>query len=461
MGFFESLGNLRADVYMPLAERQLQSKYAMEARQIEDALKQAMAMRQQQGKEGFNDSDKLKYYQLLQRANINPAQLAQADKYRAEAEQAALTTRTLEESIGQIDNPYAKANIANKLDVSPVRMSVQTAYNRFDSNNWLAGVTPKGQAETMSALQDVKKKNIELEVLQNVVEDPSMPFSKKLDYLSGKEISDAERIEVKGKDGNKVYASRYWTPSGYKVKKDTDTEGSYVSIPVDNKNYATQQNIQDLVNAGYDRAEATRIVLGKDRSNQAIYADISTANKLGKFNNNIPITDDFELTAANIKGYRQERPGWKLPTGLKASLKNLDLTDDQEKELVTMIDNVNNIVDLVRPDNQIQADTEDEILQLPPPSPTVTNQALLPEVASQSIQQLKPLTQEVMNAAYQAFSAGAQPTEIRQRLTDSGFDMSPETVSRMAIDAVNQGAEPQKVAERFKAMGYDLKALGL
>ncbi len=469
MGFFESLGNIRADLQMPLAERQLRSRYQLENQQIEDALNQAVALRQQQqqGEEGqtFSESDKLKYHQLLQRANINPAAIAQADKYRAEAEQGALRTRALEQSFDQIDNPYARANIANKLDVSPNRMVGQNVYNRFDTDNWLVGTTAKGQAETQSAFQDVHQKNIELEVLQDVLDDPNMPFSKKLDYLSGKEISENERVAMTDpKTGEKVYGTRYWTPSGTKIKKDTDSEGGYVSIPVEDSEYAQQRNIADLRKAGYEEGEATRIILGKDKSNAAIYADISTANKSGKFNNSIPITDDFELTAANINGYMQERPGFRLPGGLKKTLKHLDLTEDQQKELLGMIDNVNGIADLVSSNDQIQADAiEEETTELPISAITANAQPELPELPqTQPIQQQpQPLTPEIMNSAYQAFVDGASPADIRQRLEDNGFDMSPETIGVMAIDAINQGADPQQVSERFKAMGYDLGALGL
>lgn len=459
MSFFESLGNIRADLQMPLVQRQLRSRYDLENQQIEEALNQAMTLKQQQGEEGFTGADKLRYNQLLQRAGINPAQLAQADKYRSEAEQAALRTRGLQESLDQIDNPYAVANIANKLDVSPVRMSGQTAYNRFDTENWEAGTTARGQAEAISAFQDVHEKNIELEVLQDVLKDETMPFSKKLDYLSGKEISDSERIEVVDSSGEKVYATRYWTPSGYKIKKDTDSEGSYVSIPADQTTYAKQRDIEDLVSAGYDKEEATRLVLAKDRSSIAIYDEISKALQTGT-QYSPPVSDPFQLQVESIKTYANRRPGQRLPRGLEQTLKLHNFTEEQEKELQELINNVNNIADLVSGNDQIQADgIEDEIIN--PPQPTITAPATPEPLQTQPTQQLKPLTQEVMDAAYQAFLQEVPPEAIRKRLENSNFDMSPETVSVMAIDAINQGADPQQVAERFKAMGYDLKALGL
>lgn len=470
MGFFESLGNIRADLQMPLVQRQLRSRYDLENQQIEDALNQAMTLKQQQGEEGISGADKLKYHQLLQRAGVNPAAIAQADKYRAEAEQAALRTRGLEESIGQIDNPYAVANIANKLDVSPVRMSGQTAYNRFDAENWHTGTTPRGQAEEASAFQNVHEKNIELEVLQDVLKDETMPFSKKLDYLSGKEISDSERIEVVDSNGDKVYGTRYWTPSGYKIKKDTDSEGSYVSIPADQTTYAQQRNIQDLVDANYDQEEATRIVLGKDRSNLAIYDGIRSDLRKGS-GMLAPIIDPFELQVATIEEYAFSRPGQRLPRALEQSFKIHNFTEEQTEELNKLIQNVNGIADMVSGNDQIQADAiEDEINNPPPeptgnepplPVPTVTASNLPDPLQTQPTQQLKPLTPEVMDAAYQAFLQDVPPEAIRKRLEDSGFDLSPETVGVMAIDAINQDADPQQVAERFKAMGYDLKALGL
>ena len=463
MGFFESLGNIRADLQMPLVQRQLRSRYELENQQIEEALNQAMTLKQQQGGEGFTGADKLKYNQLLQRAGINPAAMAQADRYRAQAEQEALLTRSLQESLEQIDNPYAVANIANKLDVSPNRMVGQNVYNRFDTENWLTGTTAKGQAETMSAFQDVHEKNIELEVLQDVLKDEYMPFSKKLDYLSGKEVSESERIEVIDKDGNNVYATRYWTPSGYKIKKDTDAEGSYVSIPADQTTYAKQRDIEDLVSAGYDREEATRLVLAKDRSSIAIYDEISKSLQTGT-QYDPPVSDPFQLQVESIKNYASRRPGQRLPRGLEQTLKLHNFNEEQEKELQELINNVNNIADLVSGNDQIQADAiEDEIAELP--APTIAANALpdIPEQPAQTqpAQQPQPLTPEIMNAAYQAFTAGASPEDIRQRLEQSGFDLSPETVGVMAIDAINQGADPQQVAERFKAMGYDLKELGL
>ena len=463
MSFFESLGNIRADLQMPLVQRQLRSRYDLENQQIEDALNQAMTLKQQQGEEGFTGADKLKYNQLLQRAGINPAQLAQADKYRSEAEIAALQARSLEEAIGQMDSPYAIANAANKLDVSPVRMSGQTAYNRFDTENWEVGTTARGQAEAESAFLDTKKKNIELEVLVDVMKDPNMPFSKKLDYMSGKEISESERVAMTDPEtGERVYGTRYWTPSGTKIKKDTDTEGSYVSIPADETTYATQRNIQDLVSAGYDKAEATRIVLGKDRSNLAIYDEMRTNLRKG-VGLLPPILDPFELQVATINEYRNGRPGQRLPSGLKDSLKLNNFSKEQMDELNKLIDNVNGIADLVSTNSEIQADAiEDEAEKLVTQTNTPNALQQLPEVPeTQPTQQLQTLTPEVMDAAYQAFLKEVPPEAIRQRLEESGFDMSPETVGRMAIDAINQDADPQQVAERFKAMGYDLKALGL
>lgn len=464
MSFFESLGNMRADLQMPLVQRQMRSRYELENQQIEDALNQAMALQQQQGTEGqsFSEADKLKYHQLLQRANINPAAMAQADKYRAEAEQAALRTMSLNESLEQIDSPYAAANIANRLDVSPVRMSGQTAYNRFDTDNWEIGTTARGQAEAASAFQDVHQKNIELEVLQDVIKDPDMPFNKKLDYLSGKEITDNERIEVIDKSGNKVYATRYWTPSGYKIKKDTDTEGSYVSIPAGETTYATQRNIQDLVDAGYDREEATRIVLARDRSSLATYDDITKSLQTGT-QYAPPVSDPFELQVKSINTYASRRIGQRLPRGLEQTLKLHNFTKEQKEELQALINNVNTIADQVSGNDQIQndgAEYEDSLVSTA--TQTAINQQGLSELpTTQPVQQLQPLTPEVMNAAYQAFTAGAPPADIRQRLEDSGFDMSPDTVGVMAIDAINQGADRQQVAERFKAMGYDIGAFGL
>lgn len=453
---------------MPLVQRQLRSRYELENQQIEEALNQAMALRQRQGEapDSFSEADKLKYHQQLKRAGVDPVAIAQADRYRAQAEQEALRTRGLEESLEQIDNPYAVANVVNKLDVSPVRMSGQTVYNRFDADNWQVGTTARGQAEAVSALQDVHEKNIQLEVLQDVIDDPLMPFSKKLDYMSGKEISDSERIAtIDPETGEKVYATRYWTPSGYKIKKDTDTEGSYVSIPVDDSDYATQRNIQDLKTAGYEDDEATRLVLGKDRSNIAIYEDIR--NELRKGSAMLPpVMDDFELQVKSINEYSRSRPGQRLPRGLEQSLKLQSFTEEQNKEIKTLINNVNNIADMVNINNQIQADGIEAELNNPPAAAVPVNTLPeLPEIPQtqpvQQQQQPQPLTQEVMNAAYQAFTKGASPADIRQRLEGSGFDMSPETIVVMAIDAINQGADPQQVTERFKAMGYDLGALGL
>ena len=467
MSFFESLGNIRADLHMPLAQRQLRSRYELENQQIEEALNQAMALKQRQGEapDTFSEADKLKYHQQLKRAGVDPVAIAQADRYRAQAEQEALRTRGLEESLEQIDNPYAQANVVNKLDVSPIRMSGETAYNRFDTDNWLAGVTAKGQVETASAFQKVHEKNIELEVLQDVLEDPYMPFSKKLDYLSGKEISESERVSVIDPEtGESVYATRYWTPSGTKIKKDTDTEGSYVSIPADETTYAKQRDIENLVAAGYDRSEATRIVLGKDRSSLAIYDEISKALQTGT-QYAPPVSDPFQLQVESINTYASRRPGQRLPRGLEQTLKLHNFTEEQEKELQELINNVNTIADLVSGNDQIQADGIDEELNnLPAAVVTANTLPKLPEIQqTQPVQQQQPqpLTPEIMNAAYQAFTSGASPADIRQRLEDSGFDMSPETIGVMAIDAINQGADPQQVAERFKAMGYDLGALGL
>ena len=482
MSFFETLGNIRADLQMPLARRQLQSRYDLENQQIEEALNQAVALGQKQGEapDTFSEADKLKYHQQLKRAGVDPVAMAQADRYWAQAQQEALRTRGLEESLEQIDNPYAQANIANKLDVSPVRMSGQTAYNRFDADNWQVGTTARGQAEAVSALQDVHEKNIQLEVLQDVIDDPLMPFSKKLDYMSGKEISDSERIAtIDPETGEKVYATRYWTPSGYKIKKDTDTEGSYVSIPADETTYAKQRDIENLVAANYDRAEATRIVLGKDRSSLAIYDEISKALQTGT-QYAPPVSDPFQLQVESIKTYANRRPGQRLPNGLEQTLKLHNFTEEQEKELQELINNVNTIADLVSGNDQIQAEGDEAELNNPPPAAITANtlpelpeipqtqpvqqqqpqpqtqpvQQQQPQPQTQPVQQQQPqpLTPEVMNAAYQAFTDGASPEDIRQRLEDSGFDMSPETIGVMAIDAINQGADPQQVAERFKAL---------
>lgn len=475
MGFFENLGNIKADIQLPLIERQLQSKLNLQKQQRANALDEAQALIKQRSQaqnpqtplrpQTFTGADQFKLSQQLNLAGIDESDIARAAKYRAEAKQAQLRTQGLQQALEGVESPYAKANIANKLDVSPVRMSGETAYNRFDPNNWLAGITPKGQAQAQSAQLKAQEENFNLEVMARVMQDPQIPFSKKLDYINKKELSESERVAVTGQDGKKVYATRYWTPSGTVIQKDTDAEsGATVAIPADNQTFADQAKIDSLIAANYDPDEAARIVLGKDKSNQVIYGEIAKTNQAGS-QYAAPIEDPFELILKNITDYRRRRPGQTLPPNIVQSIKLEKLPQEQEKELLNLVENTNTVARLAN--SQATEQAEKQLEQKSALEEEAKKKLRQPRInqkpASQPVttQPSKPLTPEVMDSAYQAAKAGAKPVQIRTRLEENGFDMSQETIGRMAIDAINQGADPKQVAQRFQAMGYDLGALGL
>ncbi|WP_448215310.1 hypothetical protein [Endozoicomonas sp. 2B-B] len=321
-------GELKANVRRPLIE--LENEFRKQ--RMADALNNVIeldARRQQAGDLSsrqvplrpvtFDRGDELRMAQQMKLAGIDPGAIAQ-DKMAAER------LSLMQRAGSEIDNPYALANIANKLDASPVRHSGGITYDRFNAEKPILSMTDAvlydGQSKRHQALMD----EMRYKQLAKIWADPDTPEFVKTDALNNKSITKTDRVKVVGKDGKEQYSDAILTPSGWRYAPATDSTNQPLQVPASGEATTLSKNLQLVAKTWDLPAEEALgyLLLSKTKSQAQVRNDLYM-----KAANNPTMAGDMEETSRFVEDmmqamYPEEKEGSPSPKpGSKAPPKQL------------------------------------------------------------------------------------------------------------------------------------------
>ena len=270
-----SVGELKANIRRPLRELEWEQR----RNQLAEALDHVIALdrkRQQAAnpqiplrKVDWTRSDELTMAQQMKLAGIDPGAIA-------EDKMADARLKAFNRSMEGVDNPYALGNLANSLDVSPVRSSSGVFYDRYNTSNPIINMTDAVREDGLSKRNDRLIGDMRLQQLKKIWADNAVPESIKTDALNNKAITKTQQVKVVGKDGKTQYADAILTPSGWQYAPAKDKSGDPLRVPADGQATTLARNLR-LVADTWDipREEALEyLLLSKQKSQAQMRSDL-------------------------------------------------------------------------------------------------------------------------------------------------------------------------------------------
>lgn len=292
MDFFKNALYGLADVKGEISKRASQPVYEMrqalarqaQEQEISDAFDRMMELRQKQsyaennnGPDGpvqFSDTDNMRLYQAMGQAQIDPQKIA-ANKM------AQARLKVFQEAAAGIDNPYAKGNLANKLDVSPTRHASGVTYNRFDpTSNAILDMTEAVRSNGLIKTAEAEIKEAQSKVLVNFLNQSGNNEALKVDAANNKPITKTNKAVYVGKDGKRQEYDQILNPDGswsYSVAQ--DEQGQPFTVPADASSTSQITNMNDLISRGVPESKALELVYAsKGKTDQQLYEDFYKIN---------------------------------------------------------------------------------------------------------------------------------------------------------------------------------------
>ena len=144
---------------------------------------------------------------------------------------------------GLARNPYALGNLANKLDVSPVREGGGVLFDRFAGD--ITAVTPAheaaaaenyaqaGAASALAGLRGAQTADTRMRTgaVRSVLNDPGADLYTRANAANKRTLGKSERVVVQTPEGVKKYVDAVLTPSGWRYSDARDTEGQLLVPP--------------------------------------------------------------------------------------------------------------------------------------------------------------------------------------------------------------------------------------
>ncbi|MCW7555521.1 hypothetical protein NX722_23440 [Endozoicomonas gorgoniicola] len=261
-------GDIKARTQRPLLELQQELKQ----QQLNDALDNVLALdaQRRQAKnpqiplrpQTWNSGDELKLAQQMALAGLNKKEMMLGDL----AQDKRDSFRIAKNGLG--DNAYAQGNLANGLDISPVRHSGGLTYNRFgrDSTEAILHFTDKLKGEGLEALAKGKQEEMRNQVLADFLTNGNVPGLMKVDAANNKSLFKPERVKVEGADGNATYYNA--TPNlngGIDYTPAQDNNGQPLRIAASESATSLEKNIELMKDYGYSGGEALQILTSTRR----------------------------------------------------------------------------------------------------------------------------------------------------------------------------------------------------
>ena len=372
-------GDLRARVSEPAYQMQLRVADEFNKKQINEAFDQVIQLRQleQQTPDQFGDEQQLRLFQQMGRAGIDATELYKSniEELRAQAFERAMNGE------GVKDNPYTLGNLANKLDIAPVKHSGGVTYDRFNPTekailHMTEAVKANGRLKTTEADQAA----LNYKVLAGVLNDPTTDPLIGADVANNKEVNQSEQAVMIGKDGKRTTFNRTLQPDGqWRYSPVQDQQQQPLSIPPESSGGSETSLARNMAllaqTMEIPEAEALKILTNtRTKSNGQLYEE---AVKMAA---NSPMT-----------GYGA----------------NAEKTQTMANDLFVMM----------RPNEQPPTKTVEAVNRSQPTS--------TPDTSPPQQQKTKknPPPAALLEQAKNAIAKGANPQAVRQRLIEKGYDV--------------------------------------
>ena len=403
----------------------------------------------------FGTPEQLELMQAYGKADIDPI--------------AMLKAKTFEEELAKVENPAARINIAAGKEYKPVSQSGGVFFNPYDASNPLIGTTDKYSAQTREAKAKADEAEIRQQVFSENINQISNPLLA-LDAAQDKAIFDAQKVEIEGEDGTTRQGFATLTPSGEYVGKTVkDTEGKPLKIPTES---STTKPTADMQNVPYfaklwnvSEGEAARILKSRaSETPEQAWSTIVRGNVKNPTSGRRLSADDIVMNS--LEQWVIERPGEALPKNIKDSINNLDLSEKEKTDILAKVETFNQAVAAPQAAPVAQPVPTPAPVPAPPasappmPPPSVAPVPVAPVAAPPQAPpqpEPQPLTPVAIQTAWSAIQQGKQPEEVQKALVENGFDISPDSVNRMAIDAVNAGVPANVLQQYLASIGIEWK----
>jgi hypothetical protein len=144
---------------------------------------------------------------VMQTLGLNARDLAASRESEAR-------TQGLLEALPQLETAEQKANVVNKLDVSPIRMSAGVAYDRFNRDQPIVDESSAIEALADYRTQKAGETAARLKALSGVLEDEQTDPLLAADIANKRTVAKTDRIKVQRENGDIVYMDAIRQPDG-------------------------------------------------------------------------------------------------------------------------------------------------------------------------------------------------------------------------------------------------------
>ncbi len=292
-----------------------------------------------------------------------------------------------------------------------------------------------------------------------------------MDAAQNKSVFNAQKVEIEGKDGKTHQGMATLNPSGkYEASAVTDAStGEPLTIPAESSNKTSPEMIKarEMVEYGFAKSipDAMEIIYSsKDASPDKRWSDIGSSNTKNPFTGQrLP---PHQVMRNSIEQWAMEKRGQPFPDNVVETLDILNIEDREKAEILASVDSYNKAFTPAPAPapNPAQQQVATNIAAQLPTAPTAAGiPPVIPDIAPEQqpaqlpAQQetLQPLTPLAIQTAFTQIRQGEKPEAVKKELQQSGFDLSEESVNRLAIDAINSGVPAEELQQYFSLIGID------
>ena len=458
------LSSMRAEqkIRNDLALEKEKNLQAIRRQQANEALQNAITLEKQREaasqppqipyrQQTFGLPEELSLYQAYGQAGIDPVK-------RAEAKTARLKAQAFAEALPSITEPSARVNIGMGKEHKPVSHSGGVFFNQYDPDNPLLDTTNKYKHETALAKNKADEAQTRLDVVTQALNNPELDPLLGVDIANNKTVFGSSKVEIEGKDGKTRQGMARLTPSGnYVADTITDlTTGQPLIIPAESGDSATLQKAKEMVQYGRSpniKEALTTLTSTLTDTPEKSWAETVTRNTHDRVSGRrLP---DNEVASNSIRDWALAHPGEPFPEHIVKGINLMELSDPEKQKILASISRYNDAFKIPETPADLTTDSVAPSLPLTSVAPPVpVTQSELPATPAAMPEQ-QPLTPVAIQASWTAIQQGKKPEEVQQALTEQGFDISPESVNRMAIDAVNSGVPANVLQQYLSSIGIE------
>ena len=381
---------------------------------------------------------------------------------QAEAETAKLKAQAFAETLPTITDPAARINIGMGKEYQPVSYSGGVFFDQYDPDNPLLDTTGKYQHETALAKTKADEAKSRLDVTTKALDNPELHPLLAVDIAQNKPVFDAQEVTIEGADGKTRQGMARLTPTGdYVGTVIKDATGQPLNIPPESGDSATLQKAKEMVQ--YGRAENIKEALTILTSTLSDTPE-KAWTKIVNDNTKNPFTGKRlpgnEIISNAIEQWTLARPGESFPETIVKTINQMELSDPEKEKILASITRYNDAFKIPEAAPTVipafNSPPQSPVTPAPPPvSAAAPELPAIPAAIPAATPEQQPLTPVAIQASWAAIQQGKKPEEVQQALTEQGFDISPESVNRMAIDAVNSGVPANVLQQYLSSIGIE------